>query len=177
MKKILLVLLGTFFTITSFTVVNTALTKATVSFQIKNLGINTHGSIGGLLADVHFNPLDLNSCTIEASVQTNTINNENSSRDEHLKSQDYFDVAHYPKITLKSISFKHKSGDNFVGIFNLTIKEKTKLVEIPFAYVEKTNAVFLSGIFKINRLDFNIGSNSLIMANEVTVSIDAETTK
>ena len=141
------------------------------------MGIGTGGTISGLEASVKFNPADLATSTLEASVETNTINTGNSSRDEHLRTDDFFDVAHYPKITLKSTAFKHKSGNNYTGTFDLTIKNKTKPVEIPFTYTDKGSSIVLNGTFKLNRLDYGIGGSSLIMSNDVTVIIDAEVAK
>ena len=95
-------------------------------------------------------------------------------RDDHLKSDEFFDVAHYPKIALKSIAIVHKSGNKYVGQFNLTIKNKTKTVEIPFTCTAKGDVNDFNGSFKINRLDYGIGSSSLTLSNEVVISIDAE---
>jgi len=173
MKKILLPILLVIITTTAFTFVNTTVTRSAITFKVKNMGIGTGGSVGGLQADVNFNPADPSSSTIEASVDANSINTDNSSRDEHLRSEDYFDVARYPKITLKSVSFKHTSGNNYTGQFNLTIKGKTKSVEIPFTYTQTGNTSAFKGSFKLNRLDYGIGSSSMILANEVTVTVDA----
>jgi polyisoprenoid-binding protein YceI len=174
MRKFFVPVLLIIIIITAFTAVNTTITRSAITFQIKNLGINTGGTFGGLQANAHFNPANLTASTIEASVDVNTINTDNSTRDDHLKSDEFFDVTKYPKITLKSVSFKHKSGDKYSGQFNLTIKGKTRLVEIPFTYTEKDNTSAFKSTFKINRLDFGLGGDSLTMSNEVTVDIDAE---
>jgi polyisoprenoid-binding protein YceI len=152
-------------------------TKWSITFQAKNMGITVDGTITGLQADVQFNPANLDASTIQASVDANTVNTDNSSRDEHLKGDGFFDVAHYPKITIKSVSFKHKSGNNYTGKFNLTIKNKTKTVDIPFTCIEKDNLTTFKGTFKINRLDFGIGDSSLILSDEVTINIIAEVAK
>ncbi len=152
-------------------------THASVTFEIKNLGITTGGSIGGLQTKVHFNPLNLVGSTLEASVEVNTINTDNSGRDEHLRSEDFFDVARYPKISLKSVNFKHKSGNNYTGSFILTIKGRSKQIELPFTFLDKDNMVAFKGSFKLNRLDFGIGGKSMILADEVIVNIDCEEKK
>ena len=175
MKKFVVLILLITVISSAFTI--SSITKSAITFKIKNLGINTGGSIGGLQADVQFNPADLSAAKIEAFVDVATINTDNSSRDEHLKSEDYFNVAKYPKITLKSVSFKHKSGSNYSGEFNLTIKGKTKLIEIPFSYAEKGNDINFNSTFKLNRLDFGVGSSSMILSNEVTVTVEAEATR
>jgi polyisoprenoid-binding protein YceI len=152
-------------------------TRPAVTFEIKNLGIATNGSIGGLLTKVHFTPANLNSSTVEASVDVNTINTDNSSRDEHLRSEDFFDVSHYPKMVLKSVAFKHKNGNSFIGVFTLTIKGKAKQIEIPFTVLDKENVFEFKGTFKINRLDFGVGGTSMILSNDVIVNIDCEEKK
>jgi polyisoprenoid-binding protein YceI len=152
----------------------TYFSRSSITFEIKNMGINTSGSIGGLATKVHFTPANLGTSTLEASVEVNTINTGNDSRDEHLRSEDFFDVAHYPKISLKSIAFKHKSGSNYSGTFMLTIKDKSKQIELPFSFSEKENTVQFKGSFKINRLDFGVGSSSMILSDEVTINIDCE---
>jgi polyisoprenoid-binding protein YceI len=152
-------------------------TRSAITFEIKNLGIITGGSISGLLTKVHFAPENLNSSILEASVDVSTINTDNSSRDEHLRSEDFFDAAHYPKISLKSVAFKHKSGNNYTGTFTLTIKDKSKQIEMPFTFLDKENTVKFKGAFKINRLDFGIGSKSMILSDEVIINVDCEEKK
>jgi polyisoprenoid-binding protein YceI len=177
MKKFILPLLIIILTGTAFTTAQNTITRAAITFKIKNLGITTGGIIGGLQASAQFNPSNLATSSIEASVDVNTINTDNSTRDDHLKSDEFFDAAHYPKIMLKSVSFKHKSGNNYTGRFNLTMKGKTKQVEIPFTYTDKGGTIEFTGSIKINRLDYGVGSSSMIISDDVLVSIDAEAGK
>ena len=173
-KRFLLPLLFIFIVNAGFIPQKNAVTHSAITFQVKNLGINTTGTIGGLQANIHFNPANLSSGSIEASVETNTINTDNTGRDEHLKSDAYFDAARYPKITMKSVSFKHRTGSNYTGRFDLTIKGKEKTFEIPFSCVQKGNTMTFKGSFKLNRIDFGIGESSVILSNDVMVNIDAE---
>ena len=78
---------------------------------------------------------------------------------------------------MKSVSFKHKSGNKYAGQFNLTIKNKTKTFEVPFTYTETGNTAVITGGFKLNRLDFDIGDSSLVLSNDVAVNIEAEVSK
>ena len=173
MKKFVLPLLIIMIALAGFTLVKSTVTRSVITFKTKNMGVGVDGTIGGLQADVQFNTANLASSIIGASVDVNTINTDNSSRDDHLKGEDFFDVPHYPMITLKSVSFKHKSGNNYTGQFNLTIKGKTKLIEIPFTLIEKDNTKAFKCSFKFNRLDFGVGDSSVILSDEVTVNIDA----
>jgi len=155
----------------------TSATRASVTFEIKNMGITTGGSLGGLVTKINFNPNNLDASTIEASVDVGNINTENSGKDEHLRSADFFDVARFPRMTLKSVALKHKRGNNYTGTFALTIKGKTKQIDIPFTYLDKGATAEFKGTFKINRLDFGVGSSSMILSDEVTVNLDCEEKK
>jgi len=152
-------------------------TRSVITFEIKNLGINTGGSFGGLVAKLHFIPANLSTSTLEASIDVATINTGNSGKDEHLRSEDFFDAARYPKISLKSVALKHKSGNNYIGTFTLNIKDKSKQIEMPFTYSEKENTVEFKGTFKISRLDFGVGSSSMVLSDEVTINVDCEQKK
>ena len=155
----------------------TKVTRSAIKFQIKNLGIGIDGTIGGLQANVAFNPAQLSTSVIEASVDLNTIDTDNGLRDRSLKSDEFLDVPNFPKITMKATTFKHKSGNNYTGQFNVTIKGKTKTFDIPFTYVENGNTATLKGSFKLNRLDFGVGSSSMVLSNDVAVSLDVDITK
>ncbi len=175
MKKLLPLIVILFFVTTAFAQVK--VTKAKITFQIKNLGINTNGFFGNMQANIQFDPAALSTSTIEATTDVNSINTDNDTRDEHLRSDEFFDAAKYPKITMKSVSFKHKSGNNYTGQFNLTMKNHTKAFEIPFTYITTGNGATFKGNFKLNRLDFSVGDKSLVLSNDVTVSIEVETAK
>jgi polyisoprenoid-binding protein YceI len=158
-------------------IAQTKVTKANISFQIKNLGINTGGKFGSIHANIQFDPANLNASVVEANADVNTINTDNDTRDEHLRSDEFFDAARFPKITMKSVSLKHKSGNNYSGQFNVTMKDKTKAFEVPFTYVTSANGATFKGSFKLNRRDFGVGESSLVLSNDVTVFIEVETAK
>jgi len=177
MKKYPLLILLVCVTIPAFSQVKHTITKSSVTFQLKNMGINTGGVFGAVKGDILFDPTHLNASSIFTTIDASTINTDNDSRDEHLKSDSYFDAAKYPKITIRSVSLKHKSGNNYTGTFNLTIKDKTKPVELPFTYTETGNVSTFNGSLKIKRADYGIGGKSLIMSDDVTITIDVTTSK
>lgn len=150
-------------------------TQSTITFTIKNLGINTGGNIGGLQADILFDKDKPESSSIQASVDVNTINTDNDMRDTHLKSADYFEAAKYPRISMKSVAIKHKSGNNYQATFSVTIKDKTKTVDMPFTYVLNGSNAEFKGSLKIQRTDFGIGDKGMVLGNDVTVQIDLQT--
>jgi polyisoprenoid-binding protein YceI len=174
MKKLTLIAFILFSTL-AFAQTKQTVSKATVTYQIKNMGFNTSGSFGGFIGDIKFDKTHLAGSSIEASVDVKTVNSDDDARDEHLRKEDFFDAARYPKMVMKSISFKQKSGNNYIGQFALTIKGKTKTIEFPFTFVQTSNTGTFKGSFKINRLDFGVGDTSLVLSNEAIISVVLET--
>lgn len=152
-------------------------TKSSVTYQIKNMGINTSGKFKSMSADIVFDKANLAESSIEASVDVNSIDSDSEGRDNHLKAEDFFNAAAYPKITMKSVAFKAKGGNKYTGTFNITIKGKTKAIEVPFTYTDGPNMGLFKGGFKINRKDFGVGGNSMVLADEATIDLMVETEK
>ncbi|GAB4123926.1 MAG: YceI family protein [Raineya sp.] len=174
MKKVLL----TYFCVLSFCAFgqeNLAVKSSTVTFKIKNFGSYVDGFFKGFEGKIYFSPQSLAQSSIEASVKTETINTGNKSRDNHLRKDDYFDVAKYPKITMKSKRFANSQSGDFIGYFDLTIKNKTQEVKLPFSYKTSGNVGTFKGSFTINRRDFGVGGNSMVLGDMVIVNIKIET--
>jgi polyisoprenoid-binding protein YceI len=174
MKKFLFSILSIIILAASFAHAQSVVAHSAITFKVKNLGIYTNGTIGAVQANIRFNPGDPSSASISASADLASLSTDNSMRDDHLKSDEFFDIGRYPKISLKSVSIAHKSGNKYIGQFDLTIKNKTKTVEIPFTCTPKGDLQVFAGNFKINRLDFGLGDTSLTLSDEVVVSIEAE---
>ena len=142
---------------------------STITFKIKNAGSWVPGSIGGLAGTIKFDPADLANSSITGSVDVSTISTANSGRDKHLKNPDFFDAPTYPKMSLKSKSIK-KDGADYLMEASLTIKNTTKTVTIPFSFTlaDATKGLFKSE-FEIDRVDYGVGENGLVMGNTVKI--------
>jgi len=110
MKRYSLIILLTFVAGLAFAQVKQTVTGSTVSYQIKNMGFTTSGKFGAVQASITFDKAHLTTSSIEASVDTKTIDSDDEARDEHLRKPDFFDVEHYPKMVMRSASFQQKSG-------------------------------------------------------------------
>lgn len=140
--------------------------SANISFKIKNAGLIVSGTLSDLESEINFSPELYKSSSIKASVGVNTINTGIDARDNHLKKEEYFDAIKFPRISLIS-SFFGKDGNKYIGYFKLTIKGITKDITIPFIFENN----MMKAEFFVDRKDFNIGGNSLLMANKVMISM------
>lgn len=141
--------------------------QAKVGFVIKNLGLSVDGEFSGLMGSIQFDMENLSASKIEASIPVKSINTDIKKRDEHLKSDDFFDVATYPNISFSSTSItSSKGGYKVVG--NFTIKKTTKSVSIPFTFSDNK----FVGKFEIDRRDYGVGGNSWTMGDKVKISFE-----
>lgn len=140
-----------------------------VKFEVTHLVISkVQGLFNSFDGVVKTSGDDFTDAVIEFTVETNSINTENERRDNHLKSDDFFNAEKFPQMTFKSKSMK-KVGDNeYTLIGDLTIRDVTKEVELK---VEKggmmtDNSGNVKAGFRlkgtINRFDFNLKWNALL---------------
>ncbi|MEZ4901061.1 MAG: YceI family protein [Spirosomataceae bacterium] len=105
---------------------------ADVGFTAKMFGASVEGKFKKFGAVIKFDPSNLAASTIIAYVDASTIDTDNTLRDKHLREKsDFFEVAKYPKITMKSTKIE-KSENSYVGYFDLTVKSITKNLKVHF---------------------------------------------
>jgi len=179
MKKIFMLSLVVL--LTAFGLAQRTVPKAdgsSVTFAIKNFGLTVNGSFTGLQGSIVFNPANPGSANFNVTVDAGSVNTNNNSRDGHLKKEDYFNSTAFPKISIVStkVSNAGKAGSYFFdGI--LTIKGKAKNISFPFTAVAAGDGYLFDGSLKINRRDFKVGGNSLVLSDVLTVNLKIKTTK
>lgn len=164
MKKLFLFLLASGISVASF-----AQTKWTidpmhsfVNFAVKHSGISfVDGSFKKFDGTITAAKADLTDAQINFTAEVASINTSVEMRDNHLKSDDFFNAEKYPKMTFVSTSFK-KVAKRYVLSGKLTIRDVTKDVKFNVNYggtakdqQGNTKAGFLATT-TINRLDYNI---------------------
>lgn len=151
--------------------------QSSVKFTIKNFGFNVVGSLKGLNGTIQFDAADVTSALFDITVDVSSINTGIDMRDDHLRSEDYFDVKNYPQIHFVSTRVVNsgKAG-TFIVYGNLTIKQTTKEVSIPFSAQPQPDGFLFSGQFKMNRRDFSIGGSGTI-SNELIVKLEVVSKK
>jgi polyisoprenoid-binding protein YceI len=151
--------------------------SSSVKFKIKNAGFTIDGTFSGLTAKIYFDSSKGFGNSIDATIQSKSINTGNGTRDGHLKKTDYFDVDKFPTINMKATLIPKEKDGSFKGYFKLTIKGKTKDLLVPFTYTEKEGKATLKGAFLINRLDYGVGESSMILSDNVTITIEVNAIK
>ena len=143
-----------------------------VTFKIKNFGVNVDGDFNDIKIETNFNSNTLSKSYINAIIKVKSISTGIESRDEHILEEDYFDERTHKTITLKSKKILKSKNEDFVLFADLTIKGKTKRIEVPLEVLETESTIKIKSNFTINRKDFNVGGGSFILSKTVKVQVE-----
>ena len=125
--------------------------------------------------------------TLEAEVQAASIHTNQSMRDDHLRTNDFLDVASYPTLNLKSTSIKRVSENHWILTADLTIRGVTRPVDFDLEFLgegpsmqEGKTVVAFEATAEIDRRDFGVSFNhslldgSVVVGNKVVIEIEVE---
>ena len=150
-------------------------THSEVAFKVKHLVISTvTGYFRKFEGAAESASEDFNPASVTFSLDVNSIDTNQSDRDQHLKSADFFDTASFP-----SIAFAGKlvnQGGEYQLQGDLTLKGITQQVTLDVTYggtvadpYGQTKAGFeIEG--KLNRKDFGLTWTAITEAGSVVVS-------
>ncbi|MBV6511264.1 MAG: YceI family protein [Ignavibacteriales bacterium] len=129
---------------------------------------------------------DLEGATIEFSIDVNTINTDNTMRDNHLKSDDFFNAEKFPKIAFKSTKITKAGDKKFKVTGNLTMRDVTREVTLDVNYLGSVKDPYgntkagykVSGA--VDRFDYGLKWNALtelggsVVDKTVNIAINAQ---
>lgn len=160
-----------------------------IYFDIKHIFATIRGQFDDFSIALNIDPGNIPNSSCSFTVQTNSINTLNATRDTHLKSDEFFDTVAFPTMTFKSTQITAQGGNRYLVDGDLTIHGVTKRITVPFTFLGiKPNPMkssqVVSGfiaIFTINRLDFNVGNGKYykmgVVDKEVDITISLEALK
>lgn len=145
---------------------------SSVKVSIKNAGMEIEGKLTGLEGDIHFSPTDLKGSSFSVSIDANTINTGIDVRDENLRGDEYLDTKKFPRISFVSKQVTALNKPNTYSMKGtITIKGISKEIVFPFTAVPKNDGLVFTGYFKVNRVDFKIGVGSLVLSDNMVISL------
>ncbi|WP_126653504.1 YceI family protein [Chryseobacterium aureum] len=150
-------------------------THSEITFKVKHMMIsNVKGSFRTFTAEIDSEDEFFANAKTTATIQTDSVFTNNTDRDNHLKSAEFFNAEVHPTITFESQAL----NNSIVG--NLTINGITKPInlDVDFGGINvdpwgNTKAGF-SFEGKISRKDFGLNWNAALEAGGVMVSDDVK---
>ena len=153
---------------------------SSISFKVRHLGIaSVRGEFLTYDAEIMMDGADLNTLSVNATIETTSVDTGNERRDNHLRSDDFFGAEEFPEITFVSTGVTEVNGSRFHLAGDLTIKGVTKsvMLEGEFLGTAKMGDSERAGFeatTTVNRKDFNLLWDNLTEAGGVIVGHDVE---
>jgi polyisoprenoid-binding protein YceI len=162
---------------------------SSVTFTVSHMVISeVTGSFKDYSITISASKDDFSDAKVESIIKVASISTDNSARDNHLKSDDFFNAEKYPEITLKNAAFQKIDGNKYKITGDLTIRDVTK--QVTFDAVLNGTIKTKNGLLSawkatavINRFDFNLKwsevleTGGLMVGNEVTIKLNLELKK
>ncbi len=162
-----------------------------VGFSVVHMVVSkTTGRFKDYTGFIEMDPDAMTVKSIEAMIQTLSLDTNHGKRDTHLRSPDFFNVEKFPTMTYKMKSYE-KIGDNqYRAKGDLTLLGVTKEVVltgtfnglVPKDPMGNTRAGF-SAQGKINRQDFGmkwskvLDNGGLVVGDDVDINMEIEVIK
>ncbi len=161
-------------------------THSSVQFVVSHLTISkVRGEFTDNSGNLTFDGTNLKDGSVTFTVKTASVSTGNTNRDDHLRSDDFFNAEQYPDITFKSKQVIPGEGNKFKLIGELTIRDSTKVVSFDCEFHGAISAMGgkragFSAETTINRQDFNVKfdraleTGGLVVGNDVKLSLELE---
>jgi polyisoprenoid-binding protein YceI len=156
-----------------------------VGFNVRHLGVsNVKGKFTRFSGHIMLNETDVTMSTVNVTIETGSLDTSNDRRDTHLRSDDFFAAETYPNLTFVSKGIE-RSADGLVLVGELTIRNVTKEVRIPFEIAGPVTAesgrkrLGAEGTLRVNRFDYGLQWNRLqeavqVVGDEVRIELNIE---
>lgn len=160
-----------------------------VNFSINHFFSTVTGKFTKFDGSVNFDQANLSENKVTFTIPVSGVNTQNTKRDDHLQSGDFFDVEKYPVMTFTSTRFEKKSDADYLVYGKLTIRNTTKDVVLPLKIKGEMEHPMMQGTIilglslntTINRTDYGVGTGSwaatMVVGDEVDIEIHMELNK
>lgn len=157
-----------------------------IGFGVKHMLVSTvRGEFLEYSGMARIDVADPLSAEVEVVIHTDSVNTNQERRDEHLRSDDFFNAEEYPEITFRSKRVEQQ-GDGLLIVGDLTIRDTTKEVIMPVEVAGPiqdpwgNTRMGVSGELTIDRTEFGLSYNNtletggLVVGHDVKIQIDVE---
>jgi len=164
---------------------------SSAQFAVRHMAISTvRGAFSKVTGTITLDDKDITKSTVDVSIDVSTVDTREPARDNDLRSDKFFDVAHFPTMTFKSKKVEQTAPGKLKVTGDLTIRGVTKEVVLdvdgPTAPVKDpwgNQRVAVSATTKVNRQDYGVKWNAtldnggVVVGDDVNITIDAELVK
>ncbi len=142
-----------------------------LTFDVNVSGDKVEGLFKRFNAAVNFAPDSLGSSSIYATIFTESIFTDNSTRDEMLPEADWFSVQKHPIAEFKTGNIRDTGDGKYLADATLRIRDVTRNIEFPFHWQQSGDSATLTATVTLNRLDYQLGADEFGDAETIALMV------
>jgi polyisoprenoid-binding protein YceI len=132
-----------------------------IRFTAYQEGAPVDGRFDAFSGEIVFDPDGLAASRVRVEIDTASVATGHRDRDATLRSSAFFDVETWPRAAFVSDRLLHQGGDRYEAQGQLTIRDVTRDVVLPFELTIDADGgrqrAHANGELTISRLDYGIG--------------------
>jgi len=129
-----------------------------INFESSAEGAAFEGHFEKWTADIRFDPKALSSSNVRVEVETGSVQTGDGGRDQSAQGADWFASTMFPKAVFVSNSIKDLGGGKYEADGQLTIRDKTQPVAMPFTLTIKGDEAQMHSEFDVDRQTWSLGA-------------------
>jgi polyisoprenoid-binding protein YceI len=153
--------------------------KSKIAFRGTQMGGDFAGVFKAFTPEIYFDPEQLDQSRVTVTVDVTSGDSGDGERDAAMKSKDWFDVKQFPAAHFKSTAFAKTEADAYTVTGNLTIRDVTVPVTLPFKLILSADSgkqtAEMTGQVTLDRSAFKLGQGEWAdpssVGNDVVVDI------
>jgi len=106
-----------------------------VTFQVRHLLTKVRGRFSDFSGTVHLDEEDPGNASVSLTIDAASVDTNNTDRDQHLRSDDFFAVATHQTITFESSRIVRTSTERYDVTGTLSIRGVAREVTLPVTYI------------------------------------------
>jgi polyisoprenoid-binding protein YceI len=132
-----------------------------LTFTAESRFFSADGQFRKFLVKADVDEQKLENSKIAVSVDVASLDTNNETRDNHLRSKDFFDAATYPAATINIKAIRKAAENSYAAESEITLRGVTKNVVLPVRVLLFENGLLrFRGETELNRKDFGISYDS-----------------
>ena len=154
---------------------------ASVQFRVKHLGYSwLWGRFNDFSGTFKYDAKQPDTSRVEVTIDISSLDSNHSSRDRHLKSDDFFYESRYPEARFVSTSYRSQGADRGLLKGMLTLRGVTRPVTISVTKIGEGKDPWggyragFEGRMEINILDFNFPDTLGPPSRKAEIILDIE---
>ncbi len=159
--------------VTSWTV-DKAASRIAWSTTFQGEAIN--GGFAGYSAQITFDPDKLDKSHVKVAIDLSSVASGDNDRDGTLKSDQFFNVASFPKAVYEASKFTKSDATHFIAHGKLSLHGVSRPLDLPFSLTINNGSADMSGAIDLDRTAFSVGSGDYAKTDAIPAVVKVNIT-